>query len=159
MTVAVTPGWPRNMNRFISSREQKQILVWLSEVVSEGGRGEGQELLKLFFFVSVCFFSFLSFRSDPVLLSAAEVSQHFKSWWRLTGFYGELWSCRLQLWGEDSSSSPAVSFVWALGIAGKEKVLLWVFFFKMNPYLLFSLIYNLKLILAPIGVNTSDIIL
>lgn len=67
-------------------------------------------------------FFFLHFRSDPVLFSAAEVLEHIKSWWRLTGFYGVLWSCRLQLWGEDSLSFPAVSFVWALGIVEKEEV-------------------------------------
>lgn len=67
-------------------------------------------------------FFLLHFRSGPVLLSAAEVLEHIKSWWRLTGFNGVLWSCRLQLWGEDSLSFPAVSFVWALGIVEKEEV-------------------------------------
>lgn len=69
-------------------------------------------LLVEYFLLSFC---------DPVLVSA-EVSEHIKWWWRLTGFYGVLWSCRLQLWGEDSLSFPAASFVWALGIVEKEEV-------------------------------------
>ncbi len=66
-------------------------------------------------------FSFSPFYEWSCTFSAVEFSEHFKPWWRLTGFYGMLWSCRLQLWGEDSLSSPAVSFVWALGIVGKEE--------------------------------------
>lgn len=111
--------WYRNSNRSLLNQSKH---VWRER--AEAGQQLGDQCSHSFFLQSTVFFS-LHFRSDPVLLVAAERSEHFKSWWQLTGFYGVLWSCRLQLWGEDSLSFPAASFVWSLGIVKRDEEKSW----------------------------------